>query len=83
MPEATVLFGRDIRRTLPQLTFRSTQPNIKPRDDKSKLKMKEHADKKHRVKESQLTVGDPVLVKVNNKSKADAPFEPKPLVVTD
>ena len=44
--------------------------------------MKEYADKRHRARESHITIGDPVLVKVNNKTKADPPFEPKPLFVT-
>ncbi len=45
--------------------------------------MKEYADNRHKAKESNLTVGDSVLIKTQNKTKADPPFDPKPLVVTE
>ena len=61
VPLATVLFGRDIKTTLPQLTFNTSKPDIKQKDDESKLKMKEmkaYTDKRHRAKESHITISN-------------------------
>ena len=61
----------------------NSKPDIKQKDDESKLKMKTYADKRHRAKEARITIGDSVLVKYdNNKHKGEPPFDPKPLLVT-
>ena len=82
VPPATILFGREIKTSLPQVQFKEPQLNIAKSDSEAKLKMKSHADRKNRARESIIKPGDPVLIK-GQKNKAVVPYEPKPLVVTE
>ena len=84
VPPATIMFGREIKTSLPQVDFKEPQLNIKKSDGEAKLKMKSHADQRNHAKESLIKIGDPVLIKGDNqKNKAVPPYDPKPLVVTE
>ncbi|CAB3983491.1 PREDICTED: uncharacterized protein K02A2.6-like [Paramuricea clavata] len=84
---AEVLFNRSIRFKLP--SFSSLQHNDGPmehhvvRDKEEKEKMKVHADRRNNAKESQLKVGDHVLMQVPKDNKLSMPFNPKPFKVIE
>ena len=78
------MFGREIKTTLPQVKFGNQVDDISQRDGEAKLKMKRHADERNHAKIPNLSIGDPMLIKVDSqKKKADPLFDPKPLVVTN
>ena len=84
VPPATIMFGREIETSIPQVIFKEPQLDILEADNDAKLKMKTYADKRNHAKPSTITIGDPVLIKSDNtKSKAAPPYDPKPLVVTE
>ena len=82
---AELLFNRKIRNKLP--SFYSLQRNddaVKDyvtRDKEEKKKMKVHADRRNRAKESKLKVGDYVLMQVPKSNKLSMPFNLKPYQV--
>ncbi|CAB4040261.1 uncharacterized protein K02A2.6-like, partial [Paramuricea clavata] len=84
---AELLFNRSIRNKLP--SFSSLQHNDGPmehhvvRDKEEKEKMKVHADRRNNAKESQLKVGDYVLMQVPKDDKLSMPFNPKPFKVIE
>ena len=83
VPPATVLFGRSLKTKLPELPAeRQGDHGMRLRDGRQKASMKQYADNRANVKPSTLTVGDAVLVKNPKPTKAETPFEPIPLVVT-
>jgi len=83
IPPATIMFGREIKTTLPQIKFGGPAENVARNDSAAKLKMKNYADKRNQAKVPNLSIGDPVLMKMDRqKNKADPPFDPKPLIVT-
>lgn len=82
---ATILFGRPLRTMLPQITETSISidhNSLRERDAYQKAKMKSYADNKSYVKQSDLKIGDPVLLKNHSHTKSDPPYQPQPLVVT-
>ncbi|CAB4028930.1 uncharacterized protein K02A2.6-like, partial [Paramuricea clavata] len=84
---AELLFNRSFRNKLP--SFSSLQHNDGPvehhvvRDKEEKEKMKVHADRRNNAKESQLKVGDHVLMQVPKDNKLSMPFNPKPFKVIE
>ena len=81
-PPATILFGRTIKNHLPHLiTPIAEDPSIRERDTKAKRKIKQYADRKAYVKPNDLRVGDTVIVKSNNTSKALTPYQPNPMTI--
>ena len=83
IPPATIMFGRDIHTTLPQHDPDVNYDNVRSKDQHSKMKMKEYADKKAYVRDSNLKVGDLVLVKQEGMGKSKPLYDPKPMVITD
>ena len=70
-PPATILFGRTIKNRLPHLiTPIAEDSSIRERDTEAKRKIKQYADRKVYVKPNDLRVGDTVIVKSDNTSKA-------------
>ena len=82
-PPATLMFGRSIKTSLPQLTTKVQDRDVRQKDATSKAKMKHYADRKSNVRESKLKVGDPVLRKNEGKRKSDTPYDPKPFLITE
>ena len=79
---ADVLFNRPVNNKLPSM-LQTLPANICIRcnDADAKAKMKQYADQKPYVKQSEIQVGDSVLVKQSDKTKAMTPYEPTPYVV--
>ena len=83
VPPATALFNRPMCTKIPQVTpIQSVDRRIRYKDEVSKNKMKEHADKKSYVKPSNLFEGDKVLAKRDpSHKKSTTPYDPNPYVV--
>ena len=85
------LNGRKLKTTLPEIV--STQPEqhtpqelhkrLTERDAEQKEKIKAYADKKLRVRPSDIKPGDTVLVRQQKKNKLSTPYRPEPLVVEE
>ena len=79
---ATVLFGRDIRTKLPSvIAVTNNDSDMRQRDQMNKEKMKSYADNKAYVKPSDFKIGDSLLVKNAGISKAQAPYDSRPLEI--
>ena len=82
-PPATILFGRTIKNRLPHLiTPIAEDSSIREHDTKGKRKIKQYADRKAYMKSNDLRVGDTVIVKSDNTSKALIPYQPNPMTIT-
>ena len=84
---ATALFGRPIRIKLPCPIAVPCDTDFNPtlmreRDTYQKLKMKSHAECKRSIRDSDIQVGDTVLVKQPKRGKLSTPYHPIPLTVT-
>lgn len=77
---AELMFGRKLRTKLPQLDDQSLQldEEVRDRDAVNKYKSKQYTDNKRRAQESDLEVGEKVLLKQHVTGKLDTPFYPKP-----
>ena len=85
---ATALFGRPIRIKLPCPVAVPCESNLKPalmreHDAHQKLKMKTVAESRRSVKDSDIQVGDTVLVKQPKTGKFSTPYHLVPLKVTN
>ena len=81
-PPATILFGRTIKSRLPRLiTPIAEDSSIREHDTKAKRKIKQYADRKAYVKPNDLKVGDTVIVRSDNTSKALTPYQPNPMTI--
>ena len=79
---ATILFGRTIKNFLPHLiTPIDEDSSIRERDTEAKRKLKQYADRKAYVKPNDLRVGETVIVKSDNTSKALTPYQPNPMTI--
>ena len=87
VPPAELMFKRKIRTKLPQLeSVIRTNPTksdeqVRDRDQISKEKGKEYADKKRQAKYTDIHVGDEVLLKQKKHDKLTTTFEPEPYKV--
>ena len=66
-----------------QQTIVETQKNLAQRDAEQKKKIKAYADQKLGVRESNIKLGDTVLIKQPKANKLSTPFNPVPLVVEE
>ena len=82
-PPAQLLFNRKVRNKLPQIESASPDKGdrVQQKDNEAKEKMKEHADTKRRAHQSQLKVGDIVLVSQKKENKFSMQFDPSPFRV--
>ena len=80
-----LLFNRKIRTKLPQNVLKSSQSDVGSKvqdtDDRAKAKMKEYADTKSRAKQSNIQVGDTVLIRQRKENKWSTRFDPSPFKV--
>ena len=81
---------RKLKTTLPEVTppvrqqsIVETQKNLAQRDAEQKKKIKAYADQKLGVRESNIKLGDTVLIKQPKANKLSTPFNPVPLVVEE
>ena len=82
---STLFLKRTVKTKLPHVPRADPISDIvRKRDTEQKKKIKMYADRKRYVKPSDLSVGDPVLVKrPDNLQKGRTPYEPKPLRITE
>ena len=79
---ATILIGWTIKKHLPHLITPITEDtSIRECDTKAKRTIKQYADRKAYVKPNDLRVGDTVIVKSDNTSKALTPYQPNPMTI--
>ena len=79
---AKMLFGREIRTKLPELSeFRGIEGEARDRDCEMKEKGKVYADKRRNACESDIREGDTVLVKQDRENKLSTPFAKTPVKV--
>lgn len=72
---AKLLFGRKLKTKLPEIEQkRNLDEEVREKDTWEKLKDKDYYDRKNRVKESNLDVGDKVLVRGEKKNKLSTEF---------
>ena len=83
---AELMFGRRLQTKLPQIE--NTENNmldeeVRDRDRVKKLKNKLYIDTKRKAMESDVEVGDKVLVKQSQRDKTSTPFSPTPFKLVD
>ena len=80
---AEMLFGRKVRTKIPEFTLRSVEndQDVRDRDSEEKGKAKLYADSRRNARESDIQVGDSVLLKCDRVTKLDTPFRPEPFQV--
>ena len=81
---ANLLFNRAINTKLPQSPPDSKSDKdsvVRERDSNAKAKMKAYADKKRRAQQSEIKVGDMVLMKQRKQTKFSTKFDPVPFRV--
>ena len=83
VPPATAMFQRPIRTRLPEPQRPAADDSdIREHDKSKKEAMKSNAEKHHQFRESNIKVGDTVLVKHNHHvGKLNTPFDIRPLKV--
>ncbi|XP_064637112.1 uncharacterized protein K02A2.6-like [Lineus longissimus] len=81
---AKLMFNREIRTKLPELRD-NTPRNLeaRDRDAESKQKGKDYADQRRHAKDSDLNVGDRVLMQQAKKNKLTTRYGEKPLTVVE
>ena len=80
-PPAKLLYNQDIHTKLPQVTTcnkSQTCMEVCKRDALAKERMKQHSDDKKRAKESNLKIGDTVLVQQPKRNKFITKYDSKP-----
>lgn len=78
VPPAELMFGRVIRSVLPNSKTDEKQfddDDLRERDRVAKFNRNTLQDERRHAKESEIAVGDKVLVRQAKKDKADAPFK--------
>ncbi|KAL1268572.1 hypothetical protein QQF64_033935 [Cirrhinus molitorella] len=78
---AELLFNRKIRGKLPDFTMPRNDQEIRDRDAEQKGKSKLYADHRRGAKNSQLEVGDQVLLRQEKTDKLTTTFSPVPYTV--
>jgi hypothetical protein len=78
LPPGDVFRGRSIKTKLPELTqnVRFQDEGMRDLDRLKKDKYKQYADQRRHAKESEIHVGDKVLVKQKKENKLSTPFSP-------
>lgn len=83
VPPATLLFNRNIRTKLPEITVKVKDKRLRERDKCKKIKMKIASDTRKNAKKCYLKRGDTVLVKQQKRNKITAPYNHKPYEITN
>lgn len=79
---AELLYNRKLRTKIPQLQlFSSYDQDIRDRDAEKKGLSKLYADEKRGAKQSDISLGDTVLMRREIQGKLDTPFHPEPCQV--
>lgn len=80
-----MMFGREIRSKLPEFREDNIQRELcaRDRDAEHKQKGKDYADQRRNAKESNLQVGDRVLMQQPKHNKLSTRYEEKPLIIVE
>ena len=83
---SALMFGHSRTSGIPQVnpTHKQQQKfhiEARANDERAKARMATEYDARMKTRETTFTIGDRVLIKVDRKSKADMPWDPKPLTV--
>ena len=78
-----LLNGRKLKSTLPQIQHDQAPAEVRQTDAKRKTEMKEYADRWRHAKNTDLSVGDKVLLKQPKQNKMSTPFKPEPFEIKD
>jgi len=79
---AEVLYGRPIKTKLPENAPKPTHDDtIRVSDDRAKSTMKANAERRRNIKNSDIDVGDKVLMRSSKKLKHSPVFDPNPFYV--
>ena len=78
-----LLNGRKLKSTLPRLQQDQMLSDVRQTDAKRKEQMKEYADTRNHARDSDLKVGDQVLIKQPKQNKMSTPFNPEPFQITE
>ena len=79
---AELLFNRKISMKLPEICEKNNS-EIQAKDSQAKQKMKEYADQRVQARESNINIGDAVLVRQKKKNKFTTKFDPSPYKVVE
>ena len=84
-PPGELFFGRMIRNKLPQRdsTRAVDDEEVRDQDDRKKEKGKQYSDERRKAKESEIEVGDVVLVKQEKLNKLSPTFGEEKFTVTE
>ena len=80
---AKILFSRNIKTRLPQMTRKSDDKQLRDTDKLKMEKMKTYADMRNNARKSNLKVGDNVLVQQPKENKLTTPFDPNSYETTN
>lgn len=81
-----LMFGRKVRRNLPVLEATVTRPDeeeIRGRDERTKMRMKETLDGRRSARYTDINIGDKVFVSRQGKAKGQTAFDPTRFTVVD
>lgn len=82
-----LLFGRDPKTKLPELSSKLHAEDddiVRMRDKQAKQQAKDRADTRNRATKSDITVGDQVIVRRDEKpGKLETPYNPRPMHVKE
>ena len=79
-----LMFGREIRRKLPERVVSQEEKHhdpIRERDEGKKKQMKAYADERRHAQESSIKIGDRVLLKQNRGDTLTPAYDPRPYAV--
>ena len=79
-----LMFGREIRRKLPERVISQEEKRhdpIRERDEGKKKQMKAYADERRHAQESSIKIGDRVLLKQNRGDTLTPAYDPRPYAV--
>lgn len=83
-----LLFNREVRNNIPllakeeEINYKELHKKAKENTEKKQQKAKIYTDAKRRARNSDIAIGNKVIVKQQRKNKFTSPFDPKPLTVT-
>ena len=79
---ASALNGYSLKTQLPEIVQVGPRPNFVEKDVRSKETMKQNAERRRNIKETEIRIGDTVLMKETfRKGKLIPPFQPLPFKV--
>ena len=79
----SLLYGREIRNKLPSLPTTAIPEDVRTKDEATKKKNKEYADRRRNTHRHNITQGDLVLIRQRKLNKLTPAYDPKPFKIQD